>query len=48
MVIRGGLQAARLGRGLSALIAVVDRYSLADIAVRKVDLRGLFGIIEPA
>jgi Rrf2 family nitric oxide-sensitive transcriptional repressor len=36
-----------LSQALGAFMDVLDRYTLADIAVRKAELRGMFGI-EPA
>jgi len=37
-----------LNQALAAFMGVLDRYSLADLAVRKAELRGLFGLVEPA
>ena len=36
-----------LNQALAAFMAVLDRYTLADLSVRKAELRGLFGIVEP-
>jgi Rrf2 family nitric oxide-sensitive transcriptional repressor len=33
-----------LGEALGAFMDVLDRYTLADLSMRKADLRGLFGI----
>ena len=35
-----------LNEALVAFMGVLDRYTLADLAVRKSDLRSLFGIVE--
>ena len=39
---------AMLNEALAAFMGVLDRYTLADLAVRRRDLRGLFGMIEAA
>ncbi|RYF24076.1 MAG: Rrf2 family transcriptional regulator [Oxalobacteraceae bacterium] len=36
-----------LNEATSAFLAVLDRYTLADVLNRKADLRGLFGSFEP-
>jgi len=35
-----------LGEALAAFMAVLDRYTLADISARKMNLRALFGTVE--
>lgn len=35
-----------LNQALAAFMAVLDRYTLADLSVRKAELRGLFGIAD--
>jgi len=37
-----------LDEALGAFMAVLDRYTLADLTARRADLRSLFGIIEAA
>jgi len=37
-----------LDEALGAFMAVLDRYTLADLTARRADLRGLFGIVEAA
>jgi Rrf2 family nitric oxide-sensitive transcriptional repressor len=36
-----------LNEAVGAFLAVLDRYTLADVLSRKTDLRGLFGGVEP-
>ncbi len=36
-----------LNEATGAFLAVLDRYTLADVLNRKADLRGLFGRVEP-
>lgn len=37
-----------LGEALAAFMGVLDRYTLADLSMRKTELRSLFGIVEAA
>lgn len=36
-----------LNEAVGAFLAVLDRYTLADVLSRRADLRGLFGHVEP-
>jgi len=36
-----------LNEAVGAFLAILDRYTLADVLSRKADLRGLFGGVEP-
>ena len=35
-----------LNQALAAFMGVLDRYTLADLTMRKAELRGLFGVVE--